>query len=126
MSNLTLLEKEVLSKILSSLGMDNAEIFQIIDSLRVSKKMFSEDAIDKKKCSGFFVNFRENSLLASLENVPHHLGVQLSHKSLPVGADFILFMNKSKTGIDFLEASFFDSVLPINQLQGEEHEFTIA
>ena len=125
MNTLTSLEREVLSTILYLLVKDKASVAHIIRSLVISERSFSPDVANPAKCSGFYLNFAQNDLLAGINGVPHHLSVQAGHEATPAGGDFILYFRKDKAGLDFLEGTFFDYTLPKDDLLSENHGFTI-
>ncbi|MBT9099096.1 hypothetical protein KFZ76_15450 [Methylovulum psychrotolerans] len=119
------LEKTILQTILASIIGDVKMIAYIIENLVINDREFSEDALNKAQCCGFYLNFVSNEVLAGVEPLPHYLGIQASHKDLPVGADFIVFMNPQK-GIDFLEAVFYSDTIPIQPLLSKDHGLTIC
>jgi hypothetical protein len=125
MTEFSLLEKDVVSAILSGLVGDQDKVAHVIQSLSILDRSFSRDVIDGSKCSGFYLNFESNSVLAHVKTVPHHLSVHASSEATPAGGDFILFFSQETRGIDFLEATFFDFTLPIDQLLKQSHGFTI-
>jgi hypothetical protein len=125
MKNITPLEMEILSEILSKLVSDREAVEKILRALAVSSRSFSKDVKNANQCVGFYANFEENSLLTDITNIPHHLTVHASHRELPQGGSFLLFFNRSRTGLDFLEATFFDSMLPISELDSANHGFLI-
>jgi len=124
-NKLTLLEQEILTAILGSLVGDTGKVSNIVDALGIAERSFSPDVVDKNRCSGFYLTFSANNLLSGIQNIPHHLSVQASHKAVPAGGDFILFFRQDEARIDFLEATFFDYTLPIDELMSAHHGFTI-
>lgn len=126
MKELTVLEREVIIAILTSLVRDEGLVFKIVGALAVAERSFSADVLDKERCVGFFVEFTGNALLGGIGDIPHHLGVQAGHNGLPAGGDFILFFDQQRAGIKMLEASFFGSTLPINELISVGHGFKIG
>lgn len=123
MIKMTLLEKNLIEAILSSKVLNAEAVADIVGRLVVKERVFSEDALDSNKCCGFYLHFADNDTLSNLDPLPHHLGIQGSHKELSIGADFILFMKQD--GIDFLEASFYGEALPTELLLSDQHGFTI-
>ena len=126
MTEFSPLEKEVMSAILTSLVGDQEKVAHMIQSLSISDRSFSRDVRDSSKCSGFYLNLKPNSVLADLKAVPHHLSVHAGSEATPAGGDFILFFSQDRRGIDFLEATFFDYTLPMDQLLKQSHGFTIG
>lgn len=125
MSNITPLEREALIAILTPLASDGSKAVGIVDAIAVSRREISSDVIDQRRCAGFYVHFTSNTLLSSVQSLPHHLSVHATHPSSPAGADFILFFDQASRGIDFLEATFFDSTFPIDDLASDDHGFVI-
>lgn len=126
MKELTVLEREVILAILTSLVRDGVLLSKIVSALAVAERSFSADALDKERCVGFFTDFAGNELLRGIDDIPHHLGVQASHHALPAGGDFILFFDQQKAGIKMLEASFFGNTLPIDELISVGHGFKVG
>jgi len=125
MNELTQLENEVITAILATLIPEQGELRRVVHSLPIADRTFSRDVTDQRKCVGFYLNLKHNSVLAGVHNVPHHLGVQASHSGMPAGGDFILFFSKDRTGIEFLEGTFFDYALSIDELVGNQHGFVL-
>lgn len=120
---LTLLEKEVLRKIFAQVFNRQNKIERILSNLAVSDRSFSVDSSDSSLCCGFYLNFSSNSLLGTAAPLPHHLSLQVPHPDIPSGADFVLFLNKSGTGLDFLEATFFEYTISIARIMSADHGF---
>ena len=125
MNELTQLEKEVMTAVLSTLIDDQGKVLDVVRSLPVSDRTFSRDVTDSRRCSGFYLNFKPNNLLAGTPNVPHHLSVYGTHADTPAGGDFILFFSQDRAGIDYLEGTFFDHTLPIDKLLANNHGFAL-
>jgi hypothetical protein len=125
MIELTTLEREVLGAIVLSIVKDEGAVSVVLQSLVVSDRSFSTDVIDKSRCIGFFLEFKPNELLTGVPDIPHHLGVQASHSTVPPGGDFILFCDQAKAGIKVLEGSFFGHLVPIHDLMSKDHGFSI-
>jgi hypothetical protein len=125
MNKLTTLEHDVLTAILSQVFGADAKASSILDAVVISERKFSFDVSNKERCVGFYLHFASNELVAGTVPTPHHLSVHLNNPSTPAGGDFILFFDTAHDGLDFLEASFFDHALPIDEITSTRHGFTL-
>lgn len=123
---LTPLEKLVLHSILSEELGARCDVKKTLDLLEISKRSFSFDHFNREFCCGFYLNFSSNTLLSDIGPVSHHYSLHALHPDIPSGGDFILFSNETRTGIDLLEATFFDYTLPIARLLSVEHGFQLG
>jgi len=126
MIELTALEKEVIEAILVSTFSNQIGWAPAFKTLIVSSRSFS--SLDKRSCVGFYTDFQENSLLSSLDDIPHSFSIQAKHAGLRAGElGLILFCDKTKKGVSVLEGFLYgDDLLPIEEFLKEKHNFIIG
>lgn len=123
MKNLTALESQVLRQMVINETGDMNLAKNFISTARVINRTFSPDALNAKRCTGFFTTMNESEFF-DLMIMPPRLSLTATHPDLSVGADFILF--KHSVEGPFLECSFYGDSLPIDTLLGDFHGFTLS
>jgi len=122
MIKLTKLEEEVIYSIVLKEVPDPDYARTVLSRLEVKDRVFSKDISDQNKCCGFYLNFRENTLLKDIELSSFQLAIQFEHGDSPTGGAFILFLSPQK-GINFLEGTFYDATFPIEKICSDRHGF---
>ncbi|MCY0913269.1 hypothetical protein [Massilia antarctica] len=94
----------------------------LVQNMRPKGRTFTPDALDVRRCAGFYLDFYECEL-PEVEAEKGHLATIASHPSLSIGGHFILFRHSSEG--PFLEGSFYGESLSMNQLLSADHGFIL-
>ena len=122
MKKFTRLERDALGRLLTAHLQDPNLLANALTSLVIKSRTFSEDALNKAMCCGFYIDFENSDLPVEFRNLPPRLAVQAWHRGLPFGADFIFFLNQQNQV--FLEATFYGCSIAIDDVVSDEHEFS--
>lgn len=125
MNNLTTLEKEILTIILSSFLSTKEHVNSVIDTLRVKDRVFS--ALERNFCSGFYTHFENNIALYDLKDVPHDFCVQAGFDQLAVGEmGFIIFCDAATKSLVVIEGYLYgDDRISVHEFLKDEHTFSL-
>ena len=123
MSDLNPLEQTAVLKLLGTVFDSQTTVMQIFSLLRVERREFSTDLLPSGECAGFFVHFVRRAESIALRDIPHHVSLHVGNSELSLGGDFILFFDREKKCLDFLEVNFFDSTMNIEKLKSDAHGF---
>ncbi|MBC3915978.1 hypothetical protein H8L32_00640 [Undibacterium sp. CY18W] len=123
MINLTSLERSVLEQMIFEEIKDIDRARLLVSTVRPTSRTFSPDAMDIRRCAGFYINISDCEFLGISPEKPR-FSVQAFHPSLSIGADFILFKESSEGA--FLEATFYGESLLIEDLISPNHGFILG
>jgi hypothetical protein len=121
MNKFTRIERDALGRMLTAHLQDPDLVANVLTSLVIKSRTFSEDALNKAMCCGFYLDFENIDLPVEFRNLPR-FAVQARHRGLPFGADFIFFLNQQNQV--FLEATFYGCSIAIKDVVSDEHEFS--
>jgi len=119
---LTSLEKSAITTLLERWPGSGHLAADVVDSLIVKARKFSEGVRDATKCSGFYTHFEPNAVLHNIDGLPTHVSVHCKHPELELGAEFILFLRTDGCA-RFLEATFYAELLDIEKVMSADHAF---